>query len=93
MQQALLALLLVSAGLLCIGVWAIFRIAVARQDYELRRRADAVKHHIVRGGGLPEELPSAFARGFSMLRWRAFIADGFLVVGVAMLILAQSYID
>lgn len=89
MRTDLTALVLLVTGLVCVVFWAIFRVAVARRDYALRRRADAVKLHVIRGGEVPDGLPAALARGFSGLRWAAALADILLAAGIGALALAQ----
>lgn len=92
MQDPLLALVLMIGGLGCIVGWGICRVITEARALRLRREADAIKHHIVRGGRLPAGLPSALAEGYLQIRWLDFVADGLLVAGIFGTALATFFV-
>ncbi|HUF87018.1 MAG TPA: hypothetical protein VMM59_06520 [Thermohalobaculum sp.] len=92
MHDPLLALLLMFGGLGCIVGWAVCRVVTERRALRLRREADAIKHHIVRGGHLPAGLPSALAEGYLQIRWLDILANGLLGAGVVGVALATFFV-
>lgn len=92
MQDPLLALTLMLGGLGCFVGWGICRVMIESRALRLRREADAIKHHIVRGGHLPASVPRALAEGYLQIRWFDFLADGLLVAGIVGTALATFFV-
>jgi len=92
MRDDLLALLLMSAGLGCIVAWGACQSVVAIRAYRLRRQADAMKLHVIKGGRLPDGAPSILARSYLQVRWLGIIGNVLLASGIAGMALAQIVI-
>lgn len=87
MDDSLLALLLMLGGLGCIVGWGICRVMTENRALRLRREANAIKHHVARGGHLPYGFPRALAEGYLQLRWfdlLAYFLLGSGIIGMAM---------
>ncbi len=87
MDDPLFAFLLMLGGLGCIAAWGICRVVTENRALRLRREANAIKHHVARGGHLPFGFPRALAEGYLQLRWFDILASVLLgsgVVGVAL---------
>lgn len=92
MHDPLLAFLLMLGGLGCIVAWGICRVETEKRALRLRREADALMRHIVRGGYLPAGVSSALAEGYLQLRWLDILANGLLAAGIVGLALAHLFI-
>jgi len=92
MSDDLLALLLMLSGLGCIVAWGACQAVAAIRAYRLRRDADAVKLHVVKGGRLPDRAPSALARSYLQVRRLGIIGNILLFAGIAGVALAQFVI-
>lgn len=89
MDDPLLAFVLMLGGLGCIAGWGICRVMTENRALRLRREANAIKHHVARGGHLPHGIPRALAEGYLQLRLfdlLAYVLLGSGVIGVAMAI-------
>ena len=92
MDDPLLALALMLGGLGCIVGWGICRVFAEKRALRLRREANAVKHHIVRGGQVPASFPRALAEGYLQVHWIDILASGLLGAGVACTATATFFI-
>jgi len=92
MRDDLLALLLMLAGLGCIVAWGACQAVAAIRATRLRREADAVKLHVVKGGRLPDRAPSILARSYLRVRWLGIVGNVLLVSGIAGMALAHFVI-
>ena len=92
MRDDHLALLLMLAGLGCIVAWGVCRAVAAIRAYRLRREADAVKLHVVKGGRLPDRAPSILARSYLHVRWLGIVGNILLFSGIVGMALAQFVI-
>ena len=92
MRDELLALLSMLCGLGCIVAWGACRAVVAIRATRLRRAADAVKLHVVKGGQLPDRAPSMLARSYPQVRWLGIAGNILLFSGIAGMALAQFVI-
>ena len=92
MRDEHLALLLMLAGLGCIVAWGACQAVAAIRGYRLRREADAVKLHVVKGGRLPDRAPSILARSYLQVRWLGILGNILLVSGIVGMALAQVFI-
>jgi hypothetical protein len=92
MRDDLLALLLMLGGLGCIVAWGICQAVAAIGAYRLRRAADAMKLHIIKGGHLPDGVPSTLARSYLHVRWLGIAGNILLYSGIAGMALAQFVI-
>ena len=92
MRDDQLALLLMLGGIGCIAAWGACQAVGAIRAYRLRREADAVKLHVVRGGRLPDRAPSILARSYLQVRWLGIVGNILLVSGIAGMVLAQFVI-
>lgn len=91
MSDPLLAFLFMVGGLSCIAAWGACRVLTENRALRLRREADAIKHHVARGGSLPAGFPRALAEGYLQLRWfdilcYALLGAGILAVAFALLL-------
>jgi len=89
MRDGLFALLLMLGGLSCIIAWGICQTVAAIGAYRLRRNADAVKLHIIKGGRLPDGVPSTLARSYLHVRWLGIAGNILLLSGIVGMALAQ----
>lgn len=92
MTDPLLALLLFLAGLGCIVAWGVCRVMTERRALRLRREADAIKAHVVRGGYLPARVPRVLAEGYLELRWLDKLGNALLAAGIAGMAAAHFFI-
>jgi hypothetical protein len=92
MRDDLLALLLMLAGLGCVVAWIVCHSVVAIWTYRLRRAADAIKLHVVKGGRLPDSDRTTLARDYYHLRWLGIIGNILLFTGILVMLLAQFVI-
>ena len=79
-------------GLGCIVAWGICQAVAAIGAYRLRRAADAMKLHIIKGGHLPDGVPSTLARSYLHVRWLGIAVNILLCSGIAGMALAQFVI-
>lgn len=89
MSDDLLALYSLILGIGCILAWGFCRTVAAIQANRLRRSADAIKLHVVKGGRLPDGAPSTLARDYFQIRWLGIIGNVLLFCGVSILVLVQ----
>ncbi len=92
MRDDHLALLLMLGGLGCIVAWGACQAVVAIRATRLRRQADAVKLHVVKGGRLPNRAASILARSYLQVRWLGIVGNILLFSGIAGMALAQFVI-
>ncbi len=92
MRDELLALLLMLAGLGCIVAWGACQAVVAIRGTRLRREADAVKLHVVKGGRLPDRAPSTLARSYLHVHRLGIVGNILLFSGIVGMVLAQFVI-
>jgi len=92
MRDDLLALLLLSSGLGCIVAWGVCNVLAALRGHHIRREADAIKMHLVKGGEMPEGAPMALARHYLHVRWLGILGNVLLIAGIAVMVLAQTVI-
>ena len=92
MRDDHLALLPMLGGIACIVAWGVCRAVVAIRAYRLRREADAVKLHVVKGGRLPDRAPSILARSYLQVRWLGIVGNILLFSGIVGMALAQFVI-
>jgi hypothetical protein len=92
MRDDHLALLLMVVGLGCVIAWGICQAVSAIRAYRLRRQADAVKMHVVKGGRLPDGASSLLAQRYFRLRWLGILANVFLFSGIVSMAVAQFVI-
>ncbi|MCH8167962.1 MAG: hypothetical protein IID49_03610 [Proteobacteria bacterium] len=92
MREEVLALLLMLAGLGCIVAWGACQAVAAIRATRLRREADAVKLHVVKGGRLPDRAPSTLARSYLQVRWLGIAGNILLFSGIVGMALAQVVI-
>ena len=92
MRDDLLALLLMLGGLGCIVAWGVCQAVAAIQAFRLRRDADAVKLHVVKGGRLPDGASSILARSYLHMRWLGIVGNILLFSGIVGMALAQFVI-
>ncbi len=92
MRDDHLALLLMLGGIGCIVAWGACQATMAIRAYRLRREADAVKLHVVKGGRLPDRAPSLLARSYMQVRWLGIIGNVLLFSGIVGMALAQFVI-
>lgn len=90
MRDDLLALLLMMSGVGCIAAWAVCSVLAALRSNHIRRQADALKMHLVRGGNMPEGAPLSLARYYLHLRWLAVLGNVLLTAGIAVILLAHT---
>jgi predicted small integral membrane protein len=92
MRDDLLALLLMLVGLGCIVAWGVCQAVLAIRASRLRREADAIKLHVVKGGRLPDGAPSILARSYLHVRWLGIVGNILLFSGIVGMALAQVII-
>jgi len=92
MSDDFLALLLMLSGLGCIVAWGACHVVAAIRAYRIRREADAVKLHVVKGGRLPDRAPSTLARSYLQVRWLGIVGNILLFSGIVGVALAQFVI-
>lgn len=92
MQDPLLSMMLMLAGLGCIVGWGMCRVFVERRALRLRREANAVKNHVARGGHLPAGFSRALAEGYLRVHWIDILASGLLGAGVASVGMATYFV-
>lgn len=92
MQDPLLALMLMLGGLGCIVGWGVCRVVTETRALRLRREANAIKHHVARGGRLPAGAPRALAEGYLRIHWLDILASGLLGAGVAAVGMATFFV-
>ncbi len=92
MREDVLALLLMLAGIGCIVAWGACQAVAVTWAYRLRREADAVMLHVVKGGRLPDRAPSTMARSYLQVRWLGILGNILLVSGIVGMALAQFMI-
>jgi len=90
MRDDLLALLLMMGGLGCIVAWGVCNVVAALRGYRIRRQADAIKMHLVKGGVMPDGAPLALARHYLHVRWLGILGNALLVAGILVMVLAQT---
>ena len=93
MRDDLLALLLMLAGVGCIVAWGACQAVVAMRATRLRREADAVKLHVVKGGRMPDRAPSILARSYMQVRWLGIAGNILLFSGIVGMALARLVIS
>jgi hypothetical protein len=93
MRDDLLALLLMVAGFGCVVAWGICQAVSAVRAYQLRRQADAVKMHVIKGGQLPDGASLMLARRYLRLRWLGILGNVLLFSGIVGMALAQFVIS
>ncbi len=92
MNDPLLAFLLMIGGLSCIAAWGACRVFAESRALRLRREADAIKHHVARGGSLPAGFPRALAEGYLQLRWFDVLCSALLGAGIFAIAIASIVI-
>jgi hypothetical protein len=92
MRDGLLAFFLMAGGLGCVMAWAVCHAVVAIRSYRLRREADVIKLHVVKGGRLPEGASSTLARDYFQLRWLGILGNFLLISGIVSIAIAQIFI-
>ena len=93
MQDELLALLLLMGGMGCISAWVICNVLAALRGHRIRREADAIKMHLVKGGSMPSGAPLTLARHYLHVRWLGILGNVMLIAGIAVMVLAQFVIS
>lgn len=92
MRDDLLALLLMLGGLGCIVAWGVCNVLAALRGHRIRREADAIKMHLVKGGAMPDGAPMDLARHYLHVRWLGILGNIMLVAGIVVMVLAQTVI-
>lgn len=92
MPDDLMALLLMMGGMGCIVAWAICNVLAALRSNHIRRQADALKMHLVKGGNMPEGAPLSLAQYYLHLRWLGILGNVLLTAGILVMVLAHSVI-
>jgi hypothetical protein len=90
MRDDLLALLLLMSGLGCIVAWGVCNVLAALRRNRIRRQADAIKMHLVKGGDMPDGAPLSLARYYLHLRWLGVLGNVLLISGIVVIVLAHT---
>jgi hypothetical protein len=92
MGDGLFALTLMIGGLGCIAAWCVCHAVAAIRAYRLRREADVIKLHVVKGGELPDTAPMVLARSYLQVRRLGIIGNVLLFSGIVAVATAQLFV-